>query len=76
MSEEYNEMEKLLRDVDFTKGSDHKNRLRNRLSEATGDIPGCNEPDPDELDLDGLNLVRAAVKRDEGIDISGKSRKK
>ena len=72
MSEEYTEMEELLRDVNFTKGSDHKNRLRNKLSEASADIPVCAEPDPDELDLDGLSLVRAAVKRDEGIDMTGK----
>ncbi len=34
MSEEYYEMEKLLREVDFTKGSGHKDKIRKKLSEA------------------------------------------
>ncbi len=67
MSEEFDEMEKLLRDVDFTKGSDHKNRLWNKLSEAAGAGPAS-----DELKSDELSLVRAAVKQDDGIDIPGK----
>ncbi len=67
MSEEFNEMEKLLRDVNFTKGSDHKKRLRNKLSGAAGGVPVSDELFPDEL-----RNVRAAVKRDDGIDIQEK----
>ena len=71
-SEDYYEMEKLLRDVDFTKGSDHKGRLRNKLSGAAFVIPVSNEDNTDELEPGELSLVRAAAKRDDGISISGK----
>ncbi|MCR5237233.1 MAG: hypothetical protein K6E34_08565 [Lachnospiraceae bacterium] len=64
MSEEYHETEKLLRDVDFTKGSGHKDRLRTKLSEAA--------PVFDELQADELSKVTAAVKRNEGFDIAEK----
>ena len=69
MSEENYEMEKLIRDVDFTKRSDHKDRLRKKLSEAAGVVSVF-----DELEADELRMVTAAVKRDDGIDISGKGK--
>ncbi len=72
MSEDYYEMEKLLRDVDFTKGSDHRDRLRHKLSGTAEGIPDSNVPDADELEPDELSLVRAAAKRDDGIDIPEK----
>ncbi len=69
MSEAYDEMEKMLRDVDFTKGSDHKERLKNKLFGNAGGVSGS-----DELELDELSLVRAAVKKDSGIGIPEKKK--
>ncbi len=60
---EYGDIEKMLRDVDFTKGSDHRERLRNRLFRTDG-----TDCDPEELGLDEMSSVRAAVKKDEGFD--------
>ncbi len=54
MAEDYNSIEKLLRDADFTKGSSHKERLKKELFS-------------DELGFDDLRNVQAAFKRDEGI---------
>ncbi len=54
MADDYNSIEKLLRDADFTKGSSHKERLKEKLFS-------------DELGFDELKNVQAAVKRDEGI---------
>ncbi len=65
MSEAYHEMEKMLRNVDFTKGSDHKEQLHDKLFGNDGGVS-------DELGLDELSLVRAAVKKDGGIDIPEK----
>ena len=45
------EMEEMLRRVDFSKGSDHKARLRKMLFAET-----------DEIDLDDMEMVYAAVK--------------
>ncbi|MCR4907464.1 MAG: hypothetical protein K5985_01450 [Lachnospiraceae bacterium] len=67
MSETYDEMERLLRDVDFTKGSDHKGRLRDKLFGNAGAGAVSDELGPDEL-----SLVSAAVKKDGGIDIPEK----
>ncbi len=54
MAEDYNSIEKLLRDADFTKGSDHREKLRETLFS-------------DELSFDDLMNVQAAGKKDEGI---------
>ena len=45
------EMEKMLHGVDFSKGSDHKSRLKKMLFETS-----------DEISLDDMELVSAAVK--------------
>ncbi len=63
MAEEYDMIEKLLLDVDFTKGSSHKDRLRDKLFSADSS---------DELELSELSNVRAAVKKDGGVNILGK----
>ena len=52
----------MLRGVDFTKGSDHKERLREKLF---GKVQTAQFPD--ELGFDELTNVRAAVKSFEGI---------
>ena len=58
MAEEYDMIEKLLLDVDFTKGSSHKDRLRDKLFGADAS---------DELDFDELANVQAAVRSFDGI---------
>ena len=60
---EYRDIEKLLRNVDFTKGSDHKEKLRGMLFGKT-----VTDFDSDELGLDDMGSVRAAVKQNEGFD--------
>lgn len=50
----------MLRSVDYTKGSDHKERLRNKLFK-TAQLT-------DELDFDDLTDVQAAVKPFDGIN--------
>lgn len=70
--DEYDDIERVIREVDFTKGSDHKIRLREKLfPEDEGDFSG-------ELGLDEMRLVRAAVKKDAGMDTTkeGKDGKK
>ncbi len=44
------EMEKMLKGVDFTKGSDHKARLKKQLFESS-----------DEIGLDDMEMVSAAA---------------
>ena len=44
------EMEKMLRGVDFSKGSDHKARLKKQLFESS-----------DEIGLDEIEMVSAAT---------------
>ncbi|MCR5650697.1 MAG: hypothetical protein K6F86_05890 [Lachnospiraceae bacterium] len=61
------DIENMIRNADFTKGSDHKNRLYNKLFK-TARVTDIS----DELALDDLKNVRAAVKKDEGIDTTGK----
>lgn len=60
--EEYKDMEKMLRDVDFTKRSDHKERLKKKLF-SESKVSRFS----DELDLDAMKNVRAAAKEFDGI---------
>ena len=57
MEEEYKDIEEMLRGVDFTKGSDHKERFKNKLFGETQITKFS-----DELDLDEMKEVRAAYK--------------
>ena len=62
MEEDYKDIEEMLRGVDFTKGSDHKERLKARLFGNAQTTQFS-----DELDLDAMKTVQAAVRSYEGI---------
>ena len=65
MEENNKDIEEMLRGVDFTKGSSHKKRLRDKLFSADSS---------DELELSELSNVRAALKKDAGFDIPGEQK--
>ena len=67
MEEDYKDIEEMLQSVDYTKGSDHKERLKDRLF-GEGHITQFSE----ELDLAEMKNVRAAVKTPDGFP--GKNR--
>ena len=67
MKEDYKDIEEMLRGVDYTKGSDHKEILKKRLF-GEGHIAQFS----DELDLAEMKNVRAAVKTPDGFP--GKNR--
>ena len=60
------DMEKMLKEVDFTKGSDHKARLKKQLFESS-----------DEIGLDDMEMVSAAaINKDVYlVEISGERKK-
>ncbi len=60
------DMEKMFKGVDFTKGSDHKARLKKQLFESS-----------DEIGLDDMEMVSAAgINKDEyTVEISGERKK-
>ena len=62
MDEDYKDIEEMLRSVDYTKGSDHKERLKDKLFENAKTTQFT-----DELDLDAMKTVQAAVRSYEGI---------
>lgn len=62
MEENNKDIEEMLQSVDYTKGSDHKERLKARLFGETKVTQFS-----DELDFDDLTNVRAAVKSFDGI---------
>ena len=62
MEEDFKDIEEMLRSVDYTKGSDHKERLKDKLFENAKTTQFT-----DELDLDAMKTVQAAVRSYEGI---------
>ena len=62
MEEDYKDIEEMLQGVDYTKGSDHKERFKNKLF-GEAQITQFS----DELDLDAMKTVQAAVRSYEGI---------
>ena len=62
MEEDYKDIEEMLRGVDYTKGSDHKERFKERLF-GEGHITQFS----DELDLAEMKNIRAAVKNPNGF---------
>lgn len=62
MEEDFKDIEEMLRGVDYTKGSDHKERLKGKLFKNAQTAQFT-----DELDLDDLTDVQAAVKPFDGM---------
>ena len=57
MEEDFKDIEEMLQSVDYTKGSDHKERLKDKLFKNAQTVQFT-----DELDLDAMKTVQAAVK--------------
>lgn len=63
MEEDFKDIKEMLRSVDYTKGSDHKERLKDKLFKNAQTAQFT-----DELDFDDLTDVQAAVKPFDGIN--------